>query len=220
MNSNKLSVLDTLKEGTAIGLKNAVSIFLASILYVLTILIPYINVGTTIAMNTIPLALSKGKVISPFFIFESKYRRYMGESILFFILMMYCIAIGINLLLVPGIVIALAWSLAFCLMIEKGLSPTEALRMSNQKTYGHKFEIFAISVLLVVFLCALLFLGGMILYFITVGFESVWFTIFVAVILLLLLQLLITPIYYGCQAVIYRNLTREEEVAGPEPVVE
>lgn len=30
-------------------------------------------------MNTIPIELSKGKVISPLFIFDGKYRKYMGE---------------------------------------------------------------------------------------------------------------------------------------------
>ena len=51
----------------------------ATVLWLLTIWIPYLNVGTTIAMNTIPIELSKGKVISPLFIFDGKYRKYMGE---------------------------------------------------------------------------------------------------------------------------------------------
>lgn len=42
----------------------------ATVLWLLTIWIPYLNVGTTIAMATIPIELSKGKVISPLFIFD------------------------------------------------------------------------------------------------------------------------------------------------------
>lgn len=59
----KITVTGVLSEGIGLGIKNAVSMLGATVLWLLTIWIPYLNVGTTIAMNTIPIELSKGKVI-------------------------------------------------------------------------------------------------------------------------------------------------------------
>ena len=70
----KITVTGVLSEGIGLGIKNAVSMLGATVLWLLTIWIPYLNVGTTIAMATIPIELSKGKVISPLFIFDGKYR--------------------------------------------------------------------------------------------------------------------------------------------------
>lgn len=68
----KITILGVWKEGWEITMKNLLSILGAVVLYVLTIWIPYLNVGTTIAMTTIPIELSKGHVISPLFIFRCK----------------------------------------------------------------------------------------------------------------------------------------------------
>ena len=79
----KLDIKEVLTEGVGIGIKNIVSLVLATILYVVTVWIPYLNVGTTIAMCSIPVELSKGNIINPLFIFDAKFRKNMGE---FFIL--------------------------------------------------------------------------------------------------------------------------------------
>ena len=79
MEQKQLSVGDVLSNAFKIGFKNILSLILAYILWVVTIWIPYLNVGTTIAMFSLPLSLSKGKVISPLEIFDDKYRKYMGE---------------------------------------------------------------------------------------------------------------------------------------------
>lgn len=76
----KIEIIPVISEGFQIGMKNFVSIFVAVLLWLLTFWVPYINVGTTIAILSLPVALSKGEgILSPLFIFESKYRRYMGE---------------------------------------------------------------------------------------------------------------------------------------------
>ena len=72
MEKKSLNVIEVVKGGCEIGVKNAASLVGALFLWIITIWIPYLNVGTTIAINTIPLELSKGKVISPFFIFDGK----------------------------------------------------------------------------------------------------------------------------------------------------
>lgn len=75
MKQTNLEIISTISEGMTIGLKNVASLAVAVILYFLTIWIPYINVGTTIAMMTIPGRLAKGEIISPLFIFDDKYRK-------------------------------------------------------------------------------------------------------------------------------------------------
>ena len=72
-NQNHMTISSLLKGGIQIGLKNFLSLVGALILYTLTIWVPYLNVGTTIAMVSIPAALSRGEIISPTEIFKSKY---------------------------------------------------------------------------------------------------------------------------------------------------
>lgn len=82
MEMKKLDFAETLKDSIEIGVKNAPSIVVAVILWLVTIWIPYINIGTTIAIKLLPVELAKGNVINPLSIFDSKYRRYMGEFLI------------------------------------------------------------------------------------------------------------------------------------------
>ena len=52
MEMKKLDFAETLKDSIEIGAKNAPSIVVAVILWLVTIWIPYINIGTTIAFIT------------------------------------------------------------------------------------------------------------------------------------------------------------------------
>lgn len=49
------------------------------LLYFLTIWIPYLNIGTMIAMTLLPVQMSKGESINPSHIFNPRYRKYMSE---------------------------------------------------------------------------------------------------------------------------------------------
>lgn len=139
---NKLSVGMIFNEGLQIALKNVASIFGAVILWVLTIWIPYINVGTTIAISTMPIELSKGNVMSPTSIFDKKYRRYMGEFFVTIGLMLPALWIATMFMVVPGIIIGLAWSLSIYLVLDKGINPAEAITKSNKLTLGYKWTMF------------------------------------------------------------------------------
>ena len=145
----KITVTGVLSEGIGLGIKNAVSMLGATVLWLLTIWIPYLNVGTTIAMATIPIELSKGKVISPLFIFDGKYRKFMGEYFTLIGLMYLAIIPALFFMIVPGIIISIGWSLAIYILLDKGVAPGEAMIQSNKATYGYKWTIFAVSFLLV-----------------------------------------------------------------------
>ena len=193
--------MGVLSEGTSIGLKNALSVLGALILWILTCWIPYINVGTTIALYTIPIELSKGKVISPLFIFDGKYRQYMGEFFTLIGLMLLSLIPAFLFMVVPGIIISIGWCLAFFLLIDKGMAPGEALVQSNKATYGYKWTIFGVFFLIALVLFILQIIFGM------MGVFGAF--------LLLIAALCISIIEYGCLAVIYRNLTRDEADAAP-----
>lgn len=194
----KLSVGEVLQEGVAFGLKNALSIIGAILLWLLTCWIPYLNVGTTIALNSIPLALSKGKVISPTFIFESKYRKYMGEYFSLMGLMLIAIIPAFTFLIIPAIIISISWSLSLYLLLDKGINPSEAMMQSNKATYGHKLNIFLISLILTVALVVLMVIFKML------GV--------VGSILLFITMICFLVISMGCQASIYKKLVLDRDL--------
>ena len=141
----KLDFAETLKDALTIGVKNAPSIIAAVALWLVTFWIPYLNVGTTIAITLLPVELAKGNVINPLGIFDSKYRRCMGEYLLTTALLVMGVYAAMIFLLIPGIVLALSWSLAYYYLLEKEKTPFEALRASNTATYGNKWTMFFIN---------------------------------------------------------------------------
>lgn len=145
METKKLDFSTTLKDAISIGLKNAPSVIAAVILWLITIWVPYINVGTTIAITMLPTQLAKGKIINPLSIFEGKYRRYMGEYFITMGLMVFPILIGVIFMFVPAIVLSIAWSLSYYFLIEKGKNPIQAIKASNDATYGSKWIMFAVK---------------------------------------------------------------------------
>lgn len=190
----KLDVLDTLKDGIGIGIKNIVPIFVNIVLWALTCWIPYLNVGTTIGLVVgIVSKASKGEPIPMTEIFDPKYRKYMGEFFLTFGLMMMGIWAGTIFFVIPGMIIGLAWSLALLLCVDKGKNPMEAIALSNKCTYGHKLKMFVIT--------ALVMIATMVLatIFIRLGF--------IGIILIMVLMPICAFINLGIQASIYRQLT-------------
>lgn len=157
METKRLDFSTTLKDAITIGLKNAPSVIAAVALWLITIWVPYINVGTTIAITLLPTQLAKGEIINPLGIFDSKYRRYMGEYFITLGLMIFPILIGLFFLIVPAIVLSIAWSLAYYFLIEKDKNPIQAIKASNDATYGSKWTMFAVQ--LVVGIIVGIFLG-------------------------------------------------------------
>ena len=99
--------------------------------------------------------------------------------------------------IIPGIVLSYAWGLAIYLFIDKDIHALEALRKSNEYTYGNKWRIFFIGLIL-----------GLALSIITTIFGYIPK---VGGILNVIIILLYIPIDLGCCAVVYRELTTPEE---------
>ena len=197
MKKANLEVVSTIVEGIGIGVKNLPSLIVASICYVLTIWIPYINVGTTIAMNSVPGRLAKGDVISPLFIFDEKYRRDFSAFFLLCAFVYMVTWVGYGFIIVPGIIISIAMSLATYILVDFDKSPTDAMKLSNQATYGYKWTIFLIGLVKLVVICVAL---G-ILYAIGSAISGS-----ICLLLMIFGVVCIMPISLGIEAVIYRKL--------------
>lgn len=145
METKRLDFATTLQDAIAIGLKNAPSVIAAVALWLITIWVPYINVGTTIAITLLPTRLAKGEIVNPLGIFDSKYRRYMGEYFITMGLMVFPILIGVLFMIVPAIVLSIAWTLSYYFLFEKEKNPIQAIKASNDATYGSKWTMFAVQ---------------------------------------------------------------------------
>lgn len=200
MKQTNLEVISTITEGMQIGLKNVVSLVVASVLYLLTLWIPYVNVGTTIAMMTIPGRLAKGEVISPLFIFDDMYRKDFSAFFLLMAFIYLVTLVGFSFMIIPAFVISISLSLATYILVDFEKSPTEAMKLSNQATYGHKWTIFGIQ---------LLFSLILIILFAIIGWLGRALGNVMIGILILLLSVCIIPFSMGINSVIYRTLYLE-----------
>jgi hypothetical protein len=203
--AKKLEVVPTIKDGIAIGTKNLGPILVNVLLWVLTCWIPYLNVGTTIGLMVgIVSKASKGEPIDMTDIFDPKYRKYMGEFFLSSGLVSLGVGAGMLFGIIPGIVISLAWSLTLLLVIDKGKNPTEALTISNNCTYGYKWRMVGIyllvSIAFFVVSMILMSIGGATGNFGIIGFFSL---------ITVLLWIFAIFVFIGIQASIYRQLTAE-----------
>jgi hypothetical protein len=212
--ARKLAVGATIIEGVNIGTRNIGPILVNVLLWIATIWIPYINVGTTIGLTAgIGSKASRGETIPMTEILDPKYRKYMGEFFLAWGLITVGVGIGVIFGIVPGIVIALAWSLAILLVVDKGKNPTEAMTLSNNCTYGYKARMFGIYA--VVFL--LFSTVQSILFGVSAKADNdvdVFITSFIEILIIVFAVF----VFIGLQASIYKQLTegiQEEAVVPP-----
>lgn len=140
----KLQFVPSLKDAFAIGVKNLVPIVLSVLLWLVTVWIPYVNVGTTIALATLPVKLSKGEMISPMFIFDSEYRHCMGEYFILQALISSAVSVACLFLLIPAVVLSFSWMLAVYLLVGKK-NWALCLSESNRLMMGYKFKAFCLK---------------------------------------------------------------------------
>lgn len=78
------------------------------------------------------------------FSINSIYWPYILATIIFGV----SVALGSILLIVPGIMIAIAWMFYSYLIIDKGLQPVEALKKSAEITKGYRWQLFGFVIVL------------------------------------------------------------------------
>lgn len=88
----------------------------------------------------------------------------------------FLILLGLLLFIVPGIYLAVRWSFAELLVIDKGLRPLEALKASSELTEGHRWHLFWFYVvaMLVGVLGLLVFLVGLFVASVVIMFAMIY----------------------------------------------
>ena len=190
----ELSVGSIISNGITIGVKNAATILITYLLYSLSSWVPYLNIGTTIALNDLTPKLARGESISPSYIFEDEYRQNFGEFFILLGLMLVAI-LGTLGTVGASMILAIAWSLAGPLFVDRKMGAIEALRESNRLTHGNKLTILLASLVFII----LLGIVGAIAAF----SESVMIIIIVSLIAIVF----VLPVLEGMKAWIYRELT-------------
>ncbi len=131
------------------GVKNFLAIAVNYLLWIITIWIPYLNIGTTIGLLVGVVAkASRNEPISFTEIFNPVYRKKMGEYFLVSGFVAAGVGFGFALFFLPGVVLSIAWMLAPLFTVDGGLNAVEAIRRSNSVTYGKKAAIFWAMVVL------------------------------------------------------------------------
>jgi uncharacterized membrane protein len=153
-------------------------------------------------LASLPVELSKGKIMSPTSIFDAKYRENMGEFFLLMGFMMMGIYAAMAFMFVPGIIVGLAWMMATPLFIDKKLPPLQAIRKSAQLMDGNKMAVF----LGLMFLPTL---GFMILAYLFIQLGTI------GLLLILIAYIAYFGLMIGGQAYIYRELALNEGEAAP-----
>lgn len=196
----ELTIEGFFKEAVAIGLKNMLAIIVNGILWVLTIWIPYLNVGTTIAMTNLAAKMSRDEGLEMTEIFKPEYRKFMGEYFIVQMMSFMGMYLAALFFLIPAFVLQVAWSLATLLVLDKGMEPMAALKKSNELTYGKKWKIYLGKTLLnTVFFAVvgiLVFIGNAIHEILGVLFAIAG-------------MLMFYPISAGADAYVYKTLARD-----------
>jgi len=146
VNVKKFDIGETISEGFNNTIQYIGPMLVNLLFWVLTVWIPYLNVGTTIGMfSGIVAKISRGETISYTEIFNPIYRKFMGDYFITAGLFFMGVFIGIIFLIVPAFIICYAWYFSFLLVVDKGKNPIEAIKTSNEITYGYKWKIFLIN---------------------------------------------------------------------------
>ena len=194
--------MQTLGQGVSLGLRNFWALFLALLLYVITLWIPYLNVGTTVGMYRLVINISKGDSIDPLSIFEKENFSQLGDVFLLLGFMTMGCVIALLFMVIPFFVISIAWMFAVYAMVDKKVTPTVALSLSYRVTMGEKWRLFLLEVIMIL----------------AISLVSALFAEIPVVgpILSFLASLVSVAIVVGILAVMYRHFSEKMDSCLPE----
>ena len=202
----ELSISNIISEGFKSGFRNWLSLLAIRILSILTIWIPYLNVGILIANCSLAPLWGSNVIVNPLDIFKSMYRKPMGEFAIMAVIMILVYTILLPFMIIPSFVIMFSWMLAPFMIVYKDMSANEALRSSNNCTYGHKWTIFFAGLLLGLISLAIIAILGIINYIIYENGIDSTIIIIIMSIINIMISLLLQSIQIGVKGAIWRIL--------------
>ncbi|MBR5904868.1 MAG: hypothetical protein IKZ51_00235 [Bacteroidales bacterium] len=149
----KIDIKETIIAGVQYGMQNILNLILMVLLYIVTVWIPYLNVGTTIGLYKAIIKIGRGETFKPTDIFDKENFNNLGDFFLLLGFLCMGIYVAAIFMFIPAIVIGIAWQFAIYFFIDKGLSPTKCLKVSYKATYGEKWRIFFIYLILYIVIC-------------------------------------------------------------------
>lgn len=155
MATEKLDIMQTIREGVLYGLKNFFPLLLMVILYAVTVWIPYINIGTTIGLYKAVIGIGRGETIDPTAIFSKDNFKNLSGFFLLLGLLYMGITVACFFMLIPGLVMSIAWGFAVYFFLDKKVSPLKSLQLSYDSTFGNKWRIFLVGLLCGLLICVI-----------------------------------------------------------------
>ena len=147
MATEELDIMQTIREGILYGLKNFFPLLLMVILYAVTVWIPYLNIGTTIGLYKAVIGIGRGETIDPTAIFAKENFKNLSGFFLLLGLLYMGITVACFFILIPGLVMSIAWGFAVYFFLDKKVSPLKSLQLSYDSTFGNKWRIFLVGLL-------------------------------------------------------------------------
>lgn len=160
MATQKLEIKSTLVNAVQYGMQNVLPLLLTVVFYVVTLWIPYLNVGTTIGLYKAIMKIGRGEVINPLDIFAKENRENLGDFFLLLGFVSMGTTVAAMFMIVPAIVLSIAWQFAIYFFIDRGIGPHKALKLSYKVTYGEKWTIFFIFFIVFFVICLICGLLG------------------------------------------------------------
>tara|TARA_Y100001970_G_C14090116_1_gene779551 strand:+ start:165 stop:1160 length:996 start_codon:yes stop_codon:yes gene_type:complete len=147
MNNKSISVLSVsniFRKSFEINKKHQLKVLATYLLWLLTIWIPYINIGTTIGLKTMVVKITNNEDFSPLDIFKVEHRAYFGEFLLLSFMFYAITLFGTIFFIFTGIIIQHALSQIFYLGIDKKYNFADCFKISYKITFGEKVSIFLV----------------------------------------------------------------------------
>jgi len=128
------------------------------------------------------------------------------------------LAIGFMLLIVPGIILAMRWAVAVPACVVENLGPISSLRRSAELTKGHRWKIFGMTVLILVFfIIAIVIIGTLAGTGVVVVPQGVGRGL-LAAILFVIISGIVTAYFNVIAAMIYHDLRTVKEGVNTEEI--
>lgn len=120
--------------------------------------------GLALGLALFILSVSRGQEAEIEQLFKGFER--FAVALVAMLLMMLLIGLGMLLLIVPGIILAIGYSMTFFILVDNpNLTAVEAMKKSRELMYGYKWKFFCLN---------LRFIGWFLLVIITLGIASLW----------------------------------------------